>query len=85
MFGIIGFILILILVIVLIALTLVSNLIRFIFGWGRRTPKPHYEPNSHNSQSGNTYSSTISSRDSKQKKKVFDDSEGEYVEFEEVQ
>ena len=85
MFGIIGFILIFILFIVLIALALIGIVIRFIFGWGRRTPKPYYGQDSRKDQSGNTYTSTTSSNNSTPKKKYFDDDEGEYVEFEEVE
>ena len=85
MFGIIGFILIFILFIVLIVFALVGILIRFIFGWGRRAPKPYYGQDSRKDQSGNTYTSTTSSNNSTPKKKYFDDDEGEYVEFEEVE
>ena len=85
MFGIFGFILILILFILLIGFALIGNLIRFIFGMGRRAPKHYYGQTNHDNQTGNTYSSTTSSNNGTPKKKIFDDDEGEYVEFEEVQ
>ncbi len=85
MFGIFGFILILILFILLIGFALIGNLIRFIFGLGRRTPKHYYGQTNQDNQTGNTYSSTTSSNNGTPKKKIFDDDEGEYVEFEEVQ
>lgn len=76
MFGFLGFIFIFILFIVLIALILLGNLIRAIFGLGRRAPK-HY---------GQSYSSTPNNPtpSTNGKKKIFTESEGEYVEFEEV-
>ena len=39
MFGILGFILIFILFVLLIGLVLIGNIFRFIFGWGKRSPK----------------------------------------------
>lgn len=84
MFGIFGIILTFIFIIIIIAFALVGNLIRFIFGLGRRTPKRYYEQTNHEYQTNNTYSSTSSSNNSNTKKKIFDDDEGEYVEFEEV-
>ena len=81
MFGFLGFILLFILFIVLIGLALISNVLRFIFGLGKRTPKRSYGQESH--QANHTHTSTTSSS-APQKKKIFDDNEGEYVEFEEV-
>lgn len=82
MFGLLGFILIFLLLIVLIGVTFVGNIIRMIFGLGRRSPK-HY--NTSRQASGN-YSGTTQSATStaSPKKKIFGDDEGEYVEYEEI-
>ena len=80
MFGFLGFILLFILAIVLIGLLLIGNVLRYIFSFGRRTPKRHHGPTQ--SQADQTQTSASSS--APQKKKIFDDDEGEYVEFEEV-
>lgn len=79
MFGFLGFILIFILLIILIGLTLITNFLRTIFGLGRRAPKPY------NDNSAGAQSTANSSPASASKKKIFDDDEGEYVEYEEVE
>lgn len=86
MFGFLGFILIFILFIVLIIVALLGNLVRAIFGLGRRAPKNYYGDKT-SSQTGQSYSSTTSSQTTTStngKKKIFTKDEGEYVEFEEV-
>lgn len=88
MFGFIGFILIIILFIVLIVFALLGNIIRAIFGLGRRTPKHFYGNKTTSNDTENPYSSTQSAQTSApsgNKKKIFTEDEGEYVEFEEVQ
>lgn len=80
MLGFLGFILLFILVVVLIGLLLIGNVLRYIFSFGRRTPKRYNGPTQ--SQADQTQTSASSS--APQKKKIFDDDEGEYVEFEEV-
>lgn len=82
MFGLLGFILLFILVIILIGLALIGNVLRFIFGLGRRTPKHYYGQEA--SQANQTHASSTTSSTTTKKKKIFDDDEGEYVEFEEV-
>ena len=82
MFGILGFILIFVFFVLLIVFALVSKVLRFIFGFGQRTPKYYNEQRVN--QEDNIHSSTTSSAFSASKKKIFDEDEGEYVEFEEV-
>ena len=86
MFGFLGFILIFILFIVLLVFALLGNLVRTIFGLGRRAPKHYYSETNTSSQTGQSYSSTQSNQTSSTngKKKIFTEDEGEYVEFEEV-
>lgn len=86
-FGFLGFILILVLLFVFFILAFLGNIIRSIFGFGRRTPKQYYgEKTTSSTDTGDTYSSkqSTTSASANSKKKIFADDEGEYVEFEEV-
>lgn len=85
-FGFLGFILILIIFIVLIVIAFLGNIVRSIFGWGKRTPKHFYDErtSSNNTESNHTSAQSTSPSSSNGKKKIFGDDEGEYVEFEEV-
>ena len=86
-FGFLGFILILVLLFVFFILAFLGNIIRSIFGFGRRTPKQYYGENTTSSTgTGDTYSSSQNATptSANNKKKIFADDEGEYVEFEEV-
>lgn len=86
-FGFLGFIFILIIFIVLIALAFLGNIVRSIFGWGKRAPKHFYgeKTSSAGTESSHTSNQGLHpSSPSNGKKKIFDDDEGEYVEFEEV-
>jgi hypothetical protein len=78
MFGFLGFILIFILLIVFVVIALLGNLVRAIFGFGKRTPKPFQGEPHQTSQQQATSSSNST------KKKIFAEDEGEYVEYEEV-
>lgn len=81
MFGFLGFILMFILMIVLIGVVFIFNIIRMIFGLGRRTPK-HYDYSRQTSvNEGRETQSTASYN----KKKIIGNDEGEYVEYEEVE
>ncbi|MBQ8241226.1 MAG: DUF4834 family protein [Bacteroides sp.] len=86
MFGFLGFILFFILVIVLLVFALLGNLVRAIFGLGRRAPKHYYGETNTSSQEEQSYSSNQSHQASStiSKKKIFTEDEGEYVEYEEV-
>lgn len=83
--SIFGLFFIIIIIILVLGLSVISNIIRAIFGIGKRRPN--------NSNQSQTYSNTSSQRTTqepetevkvKKRKKFFDKSEGEYVEFEEV-
>lgn len=87
MFGFLGIILVFILFIVLIAIVILGNFIRAIFGFGKRATKVFTGEKTSSTHSENTYYSTQSTQtsdSSSNKKKIFADDEGEYVEFEEV-
>ena len=78
MFGFLGFILIFILLIVFVVIALLGNLVRAIFGFGKRTPKSFQGETQQTNQQQATSSSNST------KKKIFAEDEGEYVEYEEV-
>jgi hypothetical protein len=71
------FILLIAVVIILFALSFVSSILQWIFGLGRKAGNAF---TSDKSQQKTPYQ-----KPSSHKKKIFDRSEGEYVEFEEVQ
>ncbi|MCD8032656.1 MAG: DUF4834 family protein [Bacteroides sp.] len=82
MFNILGFIFIFLIAIIFIGLSIIGTVIRRILGFGRKSP-------GYNPASGQDYRSsqeTVRRKEPQQspRKKVFDDDEGEYVEFEEV-
>lgn len=85
-FGFLGFIIILVFIIIFIVLAFLGNIVRSIFGLGRRAPKQYYGEKSNSSDKNNeSYTSTQGTTSSTNgKKKIFADDEGEYVEFEEV-
>lgn len=83
MFGILGFILILLLVIVLFAFALLGNLLRFVFGLGKRTPK-YYNNQTSSNKNNEEYVSESVTQNKTERKKIFDKDDGEYVEFEEI-
>ena len=85
--GFLGFFVILIIFIVFIALAFLGNIVRSIFGFGKRAPKHFYGEQANTSsetKSDQTYSQDTSTPSAQGKKKIFGDDEGEYVEFEEV-
>ena len=85
MFGFLGFILILLLVIVLLAFSLLGNLLRFVFGLGRSTPKQYNNTYSYSEKNTQETGTTSVSQEKTEKKKIFNKDDGEYVEFEEIQ
>lgn len=98
MFGFLGFLLILFLLIVIIGFSILGNVLRLIFGFGRRNGNT--QSRTYTNQRQQTYNETndTSSNESNRshssskaesnvtgnKKKIFDNDEGEYVDYEEV-
>lgn len=100
MFGFLGFLLILFLLIVFIGFAILGNILRVLFGFGKRNT--HYQNRTYTHQEPKTYtqnqtsdedesfaetsssSSHKRSRPFGNKRKIFDDDEGEYVDYEEV-
>ena len=81
MFGFLGFLLIIFLLIVFIGFTILGNILRVLFGIGKRPP---YQANDENENFAESSSSNRRSHSSGNRKKIFDDDEGEYVDYEEV-
>ena len=86
-FGFLGVILIIVLFIILFVIAMLGNFIRSIFGFGRRTPKHFYGDKTSSTTDSHTSNnqSSQTSASSGNKKKIFAEDEGEYVEFEEVE
>lgn len=88
MFHILGFIFFFLLIIFIIGLVLLSKVLRTIFGFGRKMTG--------NTTKGNAGRSTVYAEETSQgntqysqqkgkvRKKVFDEDEGEYIDFEEI-
>lgn len=80
MFGsILIFLLIFVLVILLLGLSIIGTVFRTIFGLGKRSNSRKYSTTDNSGYKSNTRKETL-----KKRKKVFEDDEGEYVDFEEV-
>lgn len=78
MASIFGFLFIILLIIFIFGISIISGILRFFFGLGRKTTRNPGEQHSEQRKS-----SQSTSRPKKQKK-IFDDDEGEYVDFEEI-
>ena len=83
MFGFLGFILLFIFLIIIIVLTLLGNIVRMIFGFGKRTPK-QFNGQKNDTNDYTNQETNDSNNSTTGKKKIFGDDEGEYVEFEEI-
>lgn len=97
MFGFLGFLLILFLLIVFIGFSILGNILRVLFGFGKRNTnrtftytnqKTDHTSDNLSNDDTESYSESSSSQkhhqSSGKKKKIFDDDEGEYVDYEEV-
>ena len=90
MFGFLGFLLIIFLLIVFIGFTILGNILRVLFGIGKRPPYQNRtsthqnQANDENENFAESSSSNRRSHSSGNRKKIFDEDEGEYVDYEEV-
>lgn len=78
MFHILGIIFFIIIFVLIIGLTIVFRIVKTVLNVGKKVKSDN---KNYNSKSTDTYSTT---RKATGKKKVFDDNEGEYIEFEEI-
>ena len=94
MFHILGFLFIIVIAVIIIGLALVGSVLRAIFGLGKRSSASGSgSPNSTHSNSGQRYyrptqpndkEEIITETGANKHKKLFDDNEGEYVDYEEI-
>lgn len=75
MFKLIGLFFIVFILFVVFGLAVLANIIQSLFGFGKKSTDSHF---------GQTSRPEETTAPKTQKKKVFDDDEGEYVEFEEI-
>ena len=84
--AIFGFFFLIIIIVLIFGLSIISGILRLLFGFGRKSSSQHTQ--SRNQQ--NTYHQEDKKEDagntpsSRNHKKLFDKDEGEYVDFEEV-
>ena len=80
MFHILGFLFIIVIAVIIIGLALVGSVLRAVFGLGKRSPSSGSDRNGPNNNSGSRrYYHQTQAND-----KLFDDNEGEYVDYEEI-
>lgn len=94
MFHILGFLFIIVIAVIIIGLALVGSVLRAIFGLGKRSSASGSgSQNSTHSNSGQRYYRPTQANDKEEiitetrankHKKLFDDNEGEYVDYEEI-
>ena len=94
MFHILGFLFIIVIAVIIIGLALVGSVLRAIFGLGKRSSASgSRSQNSTHSNSGQRYYRPTQANDKEEiitdtgankHKKLFDDNEGEYVDYEEI-
>lgn len=85
MFHIIGFFLIVLFLIIVLGLTILFKVVGFVTGFGRKKDNEDHQYNAGgNTSSGYANQTSGSTKQPHGKKKVFDDNEGEYIEFEEI-
>lgn len=83
---ILGFFFFIILIILIIGFSLISGVLKLLFGSRRRGETNRQQQENHRQAQGRTgrHSQTTSRPSSPNRKKIFGDDEGEYVDFEEV-
>lgn len=79
MASIFGFFFIILIIILIFGLSIISSIFRIFFGLGKKTYK-----NSDKNYSDKQNSSQKTAYQQKKHKKIFDDDEGEYVDYEEI-
>lgn len=94
MFGFLGFLLFLFLLILVIGFSIIGNVLRLFFGIGkqgsnyqnRTYTKQENETDTKNENNNHSSSQHYSHRSSSKsnRRKIFDDDEGEYVDFEDI-
>ena len=87
MFHILGFLFIIVIAVIIIGLALVGSVLRAVFGLGKRSPSSGSDRNGPNNNYHQTQANDkeeIITGTGAKHKKLFDDNEGEYVDYEEI-
>lgn len=86
MLSFLGFIFFFVLIIIVFGLTIISGVLRALFGFGKRNNSSTRSTSSNNGTNHSTFESQKrNAHDTPKRKKLFDDDEGEYVDFEETE
>lgn len=83
MFSLLGYLFILFFIILIFGLSIIGRILRTIFGFGRRARSTFSSSANHSDNHTQHRSNHTESRAPK-RKKIFEENEGEYVEFEEI-
>lgn len=83
MSALLGFFLIILALVLVVGFSIINGILRLLFGFGR---KRNYQRNTGTGHSAGQNKETVQNNDQDQTahKKIFDEDEGEYVDFEEV-
>lgn len=82
---ILGLFFFIIIIVLIFGLSIISGILRLLFGFGRRRSGGNKrQKEQQNSSHSNEGSDTLKSDVQQNRKKIFDKNEGEYVDFEEV-
>ena len=84
MFHILGFLFIIVIAVIIIGLALVGSVLRAVFGLGKRSPSSGSESRRYYHQTQANDKEEIITGTGAKHKKLFDDNEGEYVDYEEI-
>jgi len=84
MLSFLGFVFFFVLIIIFFGLTILSGILRALFGFGRRNSSSTRSSSTNNEGNYTNENKRGNARNTPKRKKVFDDDEGEYVEYEEI-
>ncbi|NDV83053.1 DUF4834 family protein [Bacteroides sp. 51] len=85
MLSFLGFIFFFVLIIIVFGLTIISGVLRALFGFGKRNSSNRSTSSSDGTSHSTHENKKGNAQDTPKRKKLFDDDEGEYVDFEETE
>ena len=84
MSAILGFFLIILVIVFVIGFSIISGVLRLLFGIGKKQSYYSGKSSENSSQNKHGYQRSSENEDQNIRKKIFGDDEGEYVDFEEI-
>lgn len=81
---ILGLFFFIIVIVLIFGLSIISGILRLLFGFGRKRGNNKQQREQQNSYHSNEESDTFKGSVQQNRKKIFDKNEGEYIDFEEV-